>query len=262
MPEEQLYGIHAVAAALDAGELGALWIATERRDDERLKPLLEKARLQNLPVHELRLGALARKFNADKHQGIAGVLLQRTEADLTDILAQLDGQGFLLVLDGVLDPHNLGACLRSAEAAGVNAVILPKDNACPVNATARKAAAGAASRLPVCTVTNLARTLASLQEAGFWLVGMAGEGAQSLYTLDLNMPLVMIMGGEGKGLRRLTRELCDYLAHIPMAGAMESLNVSVATGICLFEAARQRQGLGIQSVSVHNKHGHSCQQVT
>lgn len=256
MPEEQLYGIHAVEAALDAGELGALWFATERRDDERLKPLLAKARDQNLTVHELRHAALARKFNTDKHQGIAGVLQQQPEPDLTDILVQLGGQGFLLVLDGVLDPHNLGACLRSAEAAGVNAVILPKDNACPVNATARKAAAGAASRLPVCTVTNLARSLASLQEAGYWLVGMAGEGSQNLYTLNLNMPLVMIMGGEGKGLRRLTREHCDYLAHIPMAGAMESLNVSVATGICLFEAARQRQGLGLQSGTIQNTSSH------
>lgn len=243
MPKEQLYGIHAVHAALDAGELEEIWVATERHTDERIVPLLEKARALNLSIHELRHAALARKFNTDKHQGIAGVLLQHPEPDFTDILADLNGQGFLLVLDGVLDPHNLGACLRSAEAAGVSAVILPKDNACPVNATVRKAAAGSASRLPVCTVTNLSRTLASLQEAGFWLVGMAGDAPQSIYDLDLNMPLVMVMGGEQKGLRRLTREHCDYLAHIPMAGAIESLNVSVATGICLFEASRQRQCL-------------------
>ncbi|MDR7926299.1 23S rRNA (guanosine(2251)-2'-O)-methyltransferase RlmB [Acidithiobacillus thiooxidans] len=243
MPKEQLYGIHAVHAALDAGELEEIWVATERHTDERIVPLLEKARALNLSIHELRHAALARKFNTDKHQGIAGVLLQHPEPDFTDILADLNGQGFLLVLDGVLDPHNLGACLRSAEAAGVSAVILPRDNACPVNATVRKAAAGSASRLPVCTVTNLSRTLASLQEAGFWLVGMAGDAPQNIYDLDLSMPLVMVMGGEQKGLRRLTREHCDYLAHIPMAGAIESLNVSVATGICLFEASRQRQCL-------------------
>ncbi|MBU2739437.1 23S rRNA (guanosine(2251)-2'-O)-methyltransferase RlmB [Acidithiobacillus concretivorus] len=243
MPKEQLYGIHAVHAALDAGELEEIWVATERHTDERIVPLLEKARTLNLPIHALRHAALARKFNTEKHQGIAGVLLQHPEPDFIDILADLNGQGFLLVLDGVLDPHNLGACLRSAEAAGVSAVILPKDNACPVNATVRKAAAGSASRLPICTVTNLSRTLASLQESGFWLVGMAGDAPQSIYDLDLNMPLVMVMGGEQKGLRRLTREHCDYLAHIPMAGAIESLNVSVATGICLFEASRQRQSL-------------------
>lgn len=248
MPKEQLYGIHAVHAALDAGELEEIWVATERHTDERIVPLLEKARALNLPVHELRHAALVRKFNTDKHQGIAGVLLQHPEPDFTDILADLNGQGFLLVLDGVLDPHNLGACLRSAEAAGVSAVILPKDNACPVNATVRKAAAGSASRLSVCTVTNLSRALAALQEAGFWLVGMAGDAQQSIYDLDLNMPLVMVMGGEQKGLRRLTREHCDYLAHIPMAGAIESLNVSVATGICLFEASRQRQSLKTSAI--------------
>ncbi|PKY09982.1 23S rRNA (guanosine(2251)-2'-O)-methyltransferase RlmB [Acidithiobacillus marinus] len=262
MPEEQLYGVHAIEAALDAGELCAMWVATERRSDARLKPLLEKAQAQNLVIHELRHTALARKFNTEKHQGIAGILLQQAAPEFSDILAELQGQGFILVLDGVLDPHNLGACLRSAEAAGVDAIILPKDNACPVNATARKAAAGAASRLPVCTVTNLARALSALQENGFWLVGMAGDGSQSLYTLDLKIPLVMIMGGEGKGLRRLTREHCDYLAHIPMAGAMESLNVSVATGICLFEAARQRQVLGLQSETVENMSGLSLPQVT
>ena len=243
MTKESLYGIHAVSAALDSEELLELWVATERRTDDRVASLLQKATEQHLPVHEWRSTALGRRLNTDKHQGVGGLLRAFPEQDFEMILAQLDGRGFLLVLDGVLDPHNLGACLRSAEAAGVDAVILPKDNACPVNATVRKASAGSASRVPVCTVTNLSRTLSALQESGFWLVGMAGEGAQSLYTLDLKMPLVMVMGGEGKGLRRLTREHCDYLAHIPMMGAIESLNVSVATGICLFEAARQRRSL-------------------
>nr|WP_215905621.1 23S rRNA (guanosine(2251)-2'-O)-methyltransferase RlmB [Acidithiobacillus ferrooxidans] len=241
--KESLYGIHAVSAALDAEELLELWVAVERRADERIAPLVQKAAEQRLPVQEWRSVALGRKLNTDRHQGVGGLLRAFPGQDFEAILAQLNGCGFLLVLDGVLDPHNLGACLRSAEAAGVDAVILPRDNACPVNATVRKASAGSASRVPVCTVTNLSRTLSSLQEAGFWLVGMAGEGSRSLYALDLDMPLVMVMGGEEKGLRRLTREHCDYLAHIPMMGAIESLNVSVATGICLFEAARQRRNL-------------------
>ena len=243
MSKESLYGIHAVSAALDAEELLELWVSVERRADERIAPLVQKAAEQRLPVQEWRSSALGRKLNTDRHQGVGGLLRAFPGQDLETILAQLNGRGFLLVLDGVLDPHNLGACLRSAEAAGVDAVILPGDNACPVNATVRKASAGSASRVPVCTVTNLSRTLSSLQEAGFWLVGMAGEGSRSLYALDLDMPLVMVMGGEEKGLRRLTREHCDYLAHIPMMGAIESLNVSVATGICLFEAARQRRNL-------------------
>ena len=243
MTKESLYGIHAVSAALDSEELLELWVAIERRTDDRVTPLLQKATEQHLPVHEWRSTALGQRLDTDKHQGVGGLLRAFSGQDFETILAQLDDRGFLLVLDGVLDPHNLGACLRSAEAAGVDAVILPKDNACPVNATVRKASAGSASRVPVCTVTNLSRTLSALQEAGFWLVGMAGEGVPSLYTLDLNIPLVMVMGGEEKGLRRLTREHCDYLAHIPMMGSIESLNVSVATGICLFEAARQRRSL-------------------
>ena len=243
MTKESLYGIHAVSAALDAEELLELWVAVERRADERIAPLVQKAAEQRLPVQEWRSAVLGRKLNTDRHQGVGGLLRAFPGHDFQTILAQLNGRGFLLVLDGVLDPHNLGACLRSAEAAGVDAVILPGDNACPVNATVRKASAGSASRVPVCTVTNLSRTLSLLQEAGFWLVGMAGEGSRSLYALDLDMPLVMVMGGEEKGLRRLTREHCDYLAHIPMMGAIESLNVSVATGICLFEAARQRRNL-------------------
>ena len=160
--------------ALDAEELLELWVAVERRADERIALLVQKAAEQCLPVQEWRSSALGRKLNTGRHQGVGGLLRDFPGQDLETILAQLNDRGFLLVLDGVLDPHNLGACLRSAEAAGVDAVILPGDNACPVNATVRKASAGSASRVPVCTVTNLSRTLSSLQEAGFWLVGMAG----------------------------------------------------------------------------------------
>jgi len=145
-----------------------------------------------------------------------------------------------LVLDGVTDPHNLGACLRSAEGAGVTAVIVPKDKAVGITPTVRTASAGAADRVPFVVVTNLARTLKALKEQGVWLVGLAGDAEQDFYTVDLTGPIAIVMGSEGEGMRRLTREACDFLAHIPMRGAVESLNVSVATGVALFETLRQR----------------------
>jgi 23S rRNA (guanosine2251-2'-O)-methyltransferase len=148
----------------------------------------------------------------------------------------------LLVLDGITDPHNLGACLRSAEAAGVQALVIPKDRVAGVDAVARKVAAGAAEFLPVATVTNLARTLDALKERQIWVVGLAGEAQQSLYEADLERALALVLGAEGTGMRRLTREKCDFLVRIPMMGQVESLNVSVAAGVALFEARRQRIG--------------------
>jgi 23S rRNA (guanosine2251-2'-O)-methyltransferase len=159
---------------------------------------------------------------------------------LFEQLSALDHPPMLLVLDGVTDPHNLGACLRSAEAAGVDAVIVPKDKSADLNATVRKVACGAAETMPFVRVTNLARTLEKLKQQGIWLYGTAGEAAQSVFEVDLKGPVALVMGAEGKGMRRLTREHCDYLVNLPMAGAVSSLNVSVATGICLFEAVRQR----------------------
>jgi 23S rRNA (guanosine2251-2'-O)-methyltransferase len=155
-------------------------------------------------------------------------------------LGQLTVPPFLLLLDGVTDPHNLGACLRSADAAGVHGVIVPRDKSAPLNATARKVACGAAEVVPFYQVTNLARTMRSLQEAGVWIIGAAGEATASIYDTKLNGPLALAMGAEGSGLRRLTREHCDSLAKIPMVGSVSSLNVSVATGVFLFEALRQR----------------------
>ncbi|MCB1854974.1 MAG: 23S rRNA (guanosine(2251)-2'-O)-methyltransferase RlmB, partial [Halieaceae bacterium] len=146
----------------------------------------------------------------------------------------------LLVLDGVTDPHNLGACLRSADAAGVDAVIVPRDRAADLSPVSRKVACGAAEVVPFVRVTNLARTLQALKERGVWLYGTAGEAQQSLYASDLTLPLALVMGAEGAGMRRLTREQCDFLVSLPMAGSVSSLNVSVASGICLFEARRQR----------------------
>ena len=146
----------------------------------------------------------------------------------------------MLVLDGVTDPHNLGACLRSADAAGVHAVVVPKDNSAELNATARKVASGAAEAIPLVRVTNLARTLKALKEAGLWVVGTTGEADTVLYDQDLTLPVVIVMGAEGAGMRRLTTDACDFLVKLPMVGDVSSLNVSVATGVCLFEAVRQR----------------------
>ena len=162
------------------------------------------------------------------------------ENDLYDLLDQLEDTPFLLVLDGVTDPHNLGACLRTADAAGIQAVIAPKDNAAGLTPTARKVASGAAETVPFIPVTNLARTLDNLKERGIWLTGTSDKASQNLYQADLKGPMALVMGAEGAGIRRLTEERCDFLVSIPMQGQVSSLNVSVATGVCLYEALRQR----------------------
>ena len=183
-------------------------------------------------------------FRTHEHTDFTVNVVAKNEDDLFTLLESLHEPPFLLVLDGVQDPHNLGACLRSADAAGVHAVVAPKDRSVSLTETVRKIACGAAENLPFVTVTNLARTLKHLKEAGLWLVGTADESEQSLYDIDLTGPLALVMGAEGKGLRRLTRVTCDFLVHIPMAGTVECLNVSVATGVCLFEAVRQRTARG------------------
>ena len=177
------------------------------------------------------------------HQGVAARVEPLPQAhSLDDLLDAVEGPPLLLVLDGVTDPHNLGACLRSAAAAGATAVVIPKDKSAPVNATVRKTSAGAADRLPVVAVTNLSRCLRELQKQGVWIYGLAGEAETSLYSLDMRGNVALVLGGEADGLRRLTREHCDGLVRIPMPGEIESLNVSVAAGVTLFEAVRQRQG--------------------
>jgi 23S rRNA (guanosine2251-2'-O)-methyltransferase len=179
------------------------------------------------------------------HQGVAAAvrpLKAWDERDLLAALGQTVGDPLLLVLDGVTDPHNLGACLRTADAAGAHAVLIPRDRAATVDAVARKVAAGAAEFVPVASVTNLARALDLLKERGIWVVGTDGEAPQTLYSADLRRPLALVLGAEGSGMRRLTRERCDFLVRIPMAGQVESLNVSVAAGVALFEACRQRAG--------------------
>ncbi len=241
--KEMIYGVHAVTALLESGgKVHALWMLDSRHDDRhtRVAELAQKAgvRVQRVPRAEL-----DRMTNDARHQGVVaeaeGAEL-RDEGGLIPLLDSLEEPPFLLVLDGVQDPHNLGACLRSANAAGVHAVIAPKDRSAGLTAVARKVASGAAEMTPFFQVTNLARTLRELKDRNIWFVGLAGEADQSIYELDLKGPIAIVMGAEGEGMRRLTKEHCDFLAKIPMGGSVESLNVSVATGVSLFEALRQR----------------------
>lgn len=246
MAEEWIHGLHAVAAALryEPRQLRGLWVERQRRD-ARIQTLLDEAASRGVPIRQADRLELDRLSGGVRHQGILAQLAaqQRAygEADLPALLAAATGPALLLVLDGVQDPHNLGACLRSAAAAGVQAVIAPADRAAGLNATVRKVASGAAEIVPFVSVTNLARTLRWLQEQGVWIVGAVGEAEDNLYRVDFTLPTAIVLGAEEKGLRRLTRELCDRLARIPMVeGGVESLNVSVATGVFLFEARRQR----------------------
>lgn len=241
---ELIYGLHAVTAVLEnGGRVHALWMLDSRHDDRltKIASLAEKAGVKILRVPRAELDRIT---DGARHQGVAaqaeGAEL-RDEGGLMPLLDRLEEPPFLLVLDGVQDPHNLGACLRSANAAGVHAVIAPRDRSAGLTPVARKVSSGAAEATPFFQVTNLARTLRELKERNIWFVGLAGEADQSLYELDLKGPIAIVMGAEGEGMRRLTKEHCDFLAKIPMAGQVESLNVSVATGVSLFEALRQRR---------------------
>jgi 23S rRNA (guanosine2251-2'-O)-methyltransferase len=238
-----VYGLHAVGAVIERSpeRVLELWMA-EPRQDARARTLRETAVGAGVRVQTVASDSLAKLAGEVAHQGaVASIrpLKPWDDDDLITAISQIE-QPLLLVLDGVTDPHNLGACLRSADAAGVHAVILPRDRSATVDGVVRKVAAGAAEFVPVATVTNLARTLAALKERGIWVVGTDGEAAQTLYEADLERPLALVLGAEGEGMRRLTRESCDFLVRIPMAGRVESLNVSVAAGVALFEARRQR----------------------
>jgi 23S rRNA (guanosine2251-2'-O)-methyltransferase len=241
-----VYGLHAINAVLERApeRVLELWIA-QPRDDSRTRDLRNRAESAGVRVQTAGGEALARLVGDVAHQGaVAAVrpLKAWDEHDLIEALGQVAGDPLLLILDGVTDPHNLGACLRTADAAGAHAVLIPKDRAAAVDGVVRKVAAGAAEFVPVASVTNLARTLDMLKERGIWVVGTDGEAPQTLYAADLKRPLALVLGAEGSGMRRLTRERCDFLVRIPMAGQVESLNVSVAAGVALFEARRQRMG--------------------
>ena len=241
-----VYGLHAVSAALERTpeRVLELWVA-QLRDDARARELRERAQRAGVHVHAGSAQALSKLVGDVAHQGAVAAmrpLKAWDEHDLADALSGLTVDPLLLILDGVTDPHNLGACLRTADAAGVHALVIPKDRSAAVDGVARKVAAGAAEFVPVATVTNLARTLDSLKERGIWVVGTDGEAEKSLYQADLKRPLALVLGAEGDGMRRLTRDKCDFLVQIPMVGRMQSLNVSVAAGIALFEVLRQRTG--------------------
>ena len=240
---EKIYGIHAVEALLrhHPKRVKQVWLA-EGRSDPRVQTLIALADESQVPVGN----AERREMDVwveGVHQGVVADVSPSQvwgEAMLNELLDRTEGAPLILVLDGVTDPHNLGACLRTADAAGALAVIVPKDKSATLTPTVRKVACGAAEVIPLVAVTNLAATLKKLQQRGLWIVGTAGEAEQELYEQDLTGPTILIMGAEGKGMRRLTREHCDYLVRLPMAGSVSSLNVSVATGVCLFEALRQR----------------------
>ena len=241
---DYLYGLNTVQAALEHSpeRVLELWVDTKRHD-KRMAGILALAESAGITVHAVDKGELEKRVPNGRHQGVAAMAAAPkvySEAELDALLDKLDATPFLLILDGVTDPHNLGACLRSADAAGVQAVIAPKDRAAGLTPVAIKVSSGAAQTVPFVQVTNLARCLRDLKERGIWLVGLDGYAEQTLHETDLKGPLAIVMGAEGQGLRRLSKEHCDFLVNIPMAGSVESLNVSVATGVCLFEALRQR----------------------
>lgn len=239
-----IYGFHAVLGKLRRDPEGVFEVyLSSQRNDMRSKDVLKLAESQGVRLIQAEADRLDRMVGTRRHQGVvARVDARQRELKLADVLEGLEEDALLLVLDGVQDPHNLGACLRVADAAGAHAVIAPKDRAVGLNATAIKVASGAADTVPYVTVTNLARSLREMQEAGIWVIGAAGEADKTLYQIDQKGPVAWVLGAEGDGLRRLTRETCDELAQIPMHGSVESLNVSVASGICLFESRRQRSG--------------------
>jgi 23S rRNA (guanosine2251-2'-O)-methyltransferase len=239
-----LYGFHAVTARLRHDPEGVEEVLYDpTRRDRRMTDFLkvaEAAQVRLIAADDTRLHGLT---GTHRHQGVVARATDLPLAqNLSELLDGIAGPALLLVLDGVTDPHNLGACLRVADAAGAHAVIAPRDRAVGLNATAAKVASGAAETVPYITVTNLARALRELKDAGVWVIGTAGDAPKSLYDTQLDGPVALVMGAEGEGMRRLTRETCDDLMHVPMMGTVESLNVSVASGVCLFEAVRQRVG--------------------
>ena len=237
-----LFGFHAVGVRLKTAPQSIVEIYFEpTRRDARMRQFVAKAQEAGVRLIEADALRIAKLSGSHGHQGVAA----RVEAlpqvhSLDELLESLTDSALLLVLDGVTDPHNLGACLRVADGAGVHAVIAPKDHAVGVNATVAKVASGAAETVPYFMVTNLARTLNELKERNIWCIGTSDDAPKTLYEVDLKGPVALVLGAEGEGIRQLTRKTCDELVRLPMKGAVESLNVSVASGVCLYEAVRQR----------------------
>lgn len=240
-----LFGFHAVGVRLKTAPQSIIEIYFEpTRRDQRMRQFLDRAKEAGVRLIEADGLRIAKLAGSQGHQGVAARVHEVEQArSLDDLLEQLEAANIpplLLVLDGVTDPHNLGACLRVADGAGAHAVIAPKDHAVGINATVAKVASGAAETMPYFMVTNLARTLNELKERNIWVIGTSGDAPKTLYEVDLKRPVALVLGAEGPGMRQLTRKTCDELVGIPMKGAVESLNVSVASGVCLYEALRQR----------------------
>lgn len=236
-----IFGFHAVTSRLrqNPDSIQEIFIDSARVD-QRARGLMNLVDHRKIRVISCESPKLTSMVGCDRHQGVvANVDFSRSHVDIDDVLDTLTEPARLLVLDGIQDPHNLGACLRVADAFGVHAVIAPKDRAVGLTSTVYKVSSGAADTVPYIAVTNLARTLRQLKERGIWLIGTAGNAANDLTHLQINMPIAWVFGSEEKGMRRLTREICDQLVRIPMAGSVESLNISVTVGICLFETHRQ-----------------------
>ena len=241
---ETIYGIHAVRVMLERHAERVLTVRlAAQRDDPRARAIEELARREQRPVERVDIHALRQQLGDVAHQGVAAEISPLPPWSEDELLVALQAvrAPLLLALDGVQDPHNLGACLRTADACGALAVIVPRDRAAQLTPTVRKVAAGAAETTPVVAVTNLVRTLKLLKEAGLWIVGADAEAAQPAREVDLRGPIVLVLGAEGTGLRHLTRQNCDFMVSLPQRGAVESLNVSVAAAMLLYEALRQRE---------------------
>jgi 23S rRNA (guanosine2251-2'-O)-methyltransferase len=236
-----IYGINAVLEALKTGRVRKVWVSTHRRADARVARVAALAAKRGLRIDTMEPGALDRAAQTSAHQGVAAVLEDAEQWTPTDLLQGLDGPPLMVVLDGIEDPQNVGAILRTAESAGVTGVIRQARRAAPLDAVVAKASAGAVAHVRIATVVNIARALDEIKAAGVWTVGLAAEGVTGYDEIDFTLPTAIVLGSEGSGLRRLVRDKCDWLAAIPMAGRIGSLNVSVAAGVVLFEAVRQRR---------------------
>ncbi|MBT9502115.1 MAG: 23S rRNA (guanosine(2251)-2'-O)-methyltransferase RlmB [Burkholderiaceae bacterium] len=238
-----LFGFHAVTVRLKTAPQSIVEVHVDAtRRDQRMRQFVERVKESGVKLFDSDDDRLNKICGSSRHQGVvARVQALAQQHSLDDVLDAVEGPALLLVLDGVTDPHNLGACLRVADGAGAHAVIAPKDNAAGINATVAKVASGAAETVPYFMVTNLARTLNELKERDIWVIGTSDTATKSLYELDLKGPVALVLGAEGAGMRQLTGKTCDELVRVPMKGAVESLNVSVAAGVCLYEALRQRE---------------------
>lgn len=242
MKSKMIFGFHAVTSRIrhEASSVDEIYVDSDRVD-RRMQELLHAAKAAGVKIIQADDQRLSNIVGTRRHQGVVAKAGELSLArNLDELLDAIDGPPLLLVLDGITDPHNLGACLRVADGAGAHAVIAPKDRAVGLNATAAKVASGAAETVPYITVTNLARTLRELKERDILLVGTTDEVEKNIYDVDFQSGCALVMGSEGEGMRRLTRETCDVLVSVPMFGSVESLNVSVASGVCLYEARRQR----------------------